>query len=101
MEEIGAQSPGFIKAPSLHACVRAKLLQLCPILCGPMDCSLPGSSVHGILQARILEWIAMPSSRASSLPRDQTCVYCNSALQTDSLPWRHWGSPPLYISGAK
>ena len=39
-----------------------------------MGCSLPGSSVHGILQARILEWIAIPFSRGSSLPRDQTCV---------------------------
>ena len=38
--------------------------------CNPMDCSLPGSSVHGILQARILEWAAMPSSRGSSRPRD-------------------------------
>ena len=49
-------------------------LQLCLTLCDPMDCSPPGSSVHGILQARILEWVAMPSSRGSSQPRDQTCV---------------------------
>ena len=47
-----------------------KSLQLCPTLCNPMDCSPPGSSVHGILQARILEWVAMPSSRGSSQPRD-------------------------------
>ena len=40
----------------------------------PVDCSPPGSSVHGILQARILEWVAIPSSRGSSQPRDQTCV---------------------------
>ena len=52
-------------------CVRAQSLQLCPALCDPRDCSPPGSSVHGILQARILEWIAMPSSRGSSQPRDQ------------------------------
>ena len=44
--------------------------QSCPTLCGPMDCSLPGSSVQGILQARILWWVAMPSSRGSSQPRD-------------------------------
>ena len=50
--------------------VRAELLQTCPILCDPMDCSPPGSSVHGILQARILEWVAMPSSQ----PRDRSCV---------------------------
>ena len=46
----------------------AKLLQSCPPLCDPMDCSPPGSSVHGILRARILEWVAMPSSRGSSDP---------------------------------
>ena len=56
------------------ACVCAKLLQLCLTLCDPMDSSPPGSSVHGILQARILEWVAMPSSRGSSRPRDRTCV---------------------------
>ena len=42
----------------------------------PMDCSLPGSSVHGILQARILEWVAIPFSRGSSQPRDRTQVSC-------------------------
>ena len=47
-------------------CVRA---QSCLTLCNPTDCSPPGSSVHGILQARILEWVAMPSSKGSSLPR--------------------------------
>ena len=47
-------------------CVRAKLLQWCPTLCDPVDRSPPGSSVHGILQARILEWVAMPSSKGSS-----------------------------------
>ena len=46
------------------------LTQSYPTLCNPMDCSPPGSSVHGILQARILEWVAMPSSRGSSQPRD-------------------------------
>ena len=54
----------------------AKSLQSCPTLCDPMDCNPPGSSVHGILQARILEWVARPSSRGSSQPRDQTCVSC-------------------------
>ena len=49
--------------------------QSCPTLCNPMDCSPPGSSVHGILQARILEWIAIPFSR-SSWPRDPTWVSC-------------------------
>ena len=45
-------------------------------LCNPMDCSPPGSSVHGILQARILEWVAISSSRGSSQPRDRTQVSC-------------------------
>ena len=52
----------------------AKSIQSCPILWDPRDCSLPGPSVHGILQARILEWVAMPSSRESSKPRGRTLV---------------------------
>ena len=56
--------------------MHAESLQLCSILYDPMDCSLPGSSVHGILQERILEWVAMPSSRGSSRPRDRTRVFC-------------------------
>ena len=55
-------------------------LQSCPTLCDPMDCSLPDSSVHGILQARILERGAMPSSRGSSPPRDGTLVSCVSCI---------------------
>ena len=51
-----------------------KVAQLCPTLCDPMDCSLPGSSVHGIIQARILEWVAIPFSRGSSWPRNRTQV---------------------------
>ena len=46
-----------------HAYMHAKSLQSCLTLCDPMDCNPPGSSVHGILQAGILEWVAMPSSR--------------------------------------
>ena len=55
---------------SLQAAAAAQLLQSCPTLCDPVDCSPPGSSVHGILQARKLEWVAMLSSRGSSQPRD-------------------------------
>ena len=47
-----------------------------PTLCDPMDYSPPGSSIHGILQARILEWVAIPFSRGSSQPKDQTRVSC-------------------------
>ena len=52
----------------------AKLLQLCLTLCDPMDCSPPGSSVHGISQARVLEWVAISSSKGSSELRNRTCV---------------------------
>ena len=55
-----------------------KMAHLCPTLCDPMDCSLPGFSVHGILQARILEWVAIPFSRRSSQPRDWTRIFCTA-----------------------
>ena len=67
-------------------CVCAKSLQLCPTLCNAMDCSPPGSSVHGILQARTLEWVAMRSSWGSCLPRDGTCISMSLALAQGSLP---------------
>ena len=57
-------------------CMHAKLLQSCLTLCDPVDHSLPGFSVHGILQARILEWVAISFSRGSSQPRDWTRVSC-------------------------
>ena len=72
------QSNQHIKMASLgvayFAC--AKSLQLCLILCNPMDYSSPGSSVHGILQARILERGAIPFSRGSPPPMDRTQVFC-------------------------
>ena len=52
--------------------------QSCPALCYPMGCSLPGSSVHGILQARILEWVTISLSRGSSRPRDRTQISCKA-----------------------
>ena len=55
---------------------RKSVTQSCWTLCDPMDCNPPRSSVHGILQARIVECVAMPSSRGSSWPRDQTWVTC-------------------------
>ena len=54
--------------------LKVLVTQLCPILCDPVDCSPPGSSVHGILQARILKWVAISYSRGSSQPRDETRV---------------------------
>ena len=60
--------------PTSYMRVCAKLLQLCPTLCDLMDCSLTASSVHGIPQARMLEWVVVPSSRGSSWLRDPTGV---------------------------
>ena len=61
--KISAKSEIYI--PNTFYKASATLLQ-CPTLCDPMDCSSPGSSVHGILQDKILEWVVMPSSRGSS-----------------------------------
>ena len=76
-----------------HMCVLAKSLQLCLTFFYPMDCRLPGSSVHGILWARILEWVAMPSSRRPSLPRNWTHVSCFLHWQVGSLPIVPTGKP--------
>ena len=54
--------------------------QSCLTLCDPMDCGPPGSSVHGIYQARILEWVAFSFSKGSFQPRDQTCVFASPSL---------------------
>ena len=54
----------------------SEVAQSCLTLCDPVDCSPPGSSVHGILQARILEWVAISFSRGSSQPKDSTWVSC-------------------------
>ena len=64
--------------------------QSCPGLCNSMDCSLLGSSVHGISQARILEWVSISFSRGSSLPKDQTM---SPAVASDSLPLSLQESP--------
>ena len=77
--------------PPPQVCMHTRSLQSCPTLCNAMDCSLPGSSVHGILQARRLDRVAMPSSR--DLP-DLGIELASPALQTDSLLLSHWGSPP-------
>ena len=73
--------------------VRAQSLQSCPTLCDPTDYSPPGSSVHGILQARTLEWVAMPSSRASSRPRDRTHDSCSSCTVNGLFTTRPLGKP--------
>ena len=79
-----------------HACGAAAegdtCFPKCPTLCDPTDCGPPGSSVHGILQARILEWVAIPFSRGSSWPRDGTRV---SHMQGD-YHLSHQGSPKVF-----
>ena len=59
---------------SVGICIGGGVAQSCPTLCDPMDCSLPGASIHGIFQAIVLEWIAISFSRGSSRPRDRTQV---------------------------
>ena len=73
--------------------------QSCPTLCDPMDCSPPGSFVHGILQARIVAWVTIPFSRGSSRPTDQTHISCVSCIAggfftvwaTREAQWASWG----------
>ena len=77
--------------PVINSCVPAKLLQSCPSLCDPMNCSPPGSSVSGLLQAGILEWVVMMSSRGSSRPGTEPASPMSSALAggfcTTSATW--------------
>ena len=104
-------------------CMCAQSLQSCPTLCNPLDCNPANSSVHEILQARILEWVAIPFCRGSSQPRDQTCISCiaftswairEAVSPTCSLlsrvaslgewwrpgEWRHHGLRPLLLRAA-
>ena len=88
----GVQAGSLLREP----CMFAKLPQSCPTLWVHMDCGPPGSSVHGILQARILEWVAMPTSGGSSQRRDRTpCVLYLLNWQVGSLPLAPPGKPCL------
>ena len=84
-----------IQVPAL-LCV-CSVTQSCQNLCNPIDCSLSSSSIHGILQARILEWVAIFFSRGSSQPRDQTRLLCFLHWQASSLPLCHLGSLPALL----
>ena len=80
-------APGFHLSFSLLCLLCACLItQLCSTVAGPLDGSLPGSSVQGIFQARILEWVEISSSRGSSRPKDGTNVSHVSCIAADSLP---------------
>ena len=85
----------------LFSSVHAKSRQSCPALCHPMDCSLPGSSVHGILQTRILEWVAILFSRGSSRSRDRTHISCSSCITGGFFTTEPPGFPktPLPVLG--
>ena len=92
--EKGAHKILMLPWAQLPPVLCAKSLQLCPTLGNPMDCSPPGSSVHEILQTRILEWVAISFSRGSSWPRDGTSIsYIYLHWQTGSLPLAPPGKP--------
>jgi len=80
--------------------VKVLVVQSCPTLCSPMDYSPPGSSVHGVLQARILEWVAIPFAVRFSRPRDWTQISCIGGRLFNHLS--HQGSPLmqwLFVDG--
>ena len=96
--------------------VKVLATQSCPTLHDPMDYSLPGSSVHGILQARILEWVAIPFSKGLSQPRDQTLISCivgrfltiwaTKKVHNSLMQWlKHWlkstGGTSLVVKGLR
>ena len=72
---------------------KSEVAQSCPTVCNPVDCSLPGFSIHGILQARILEWGAISFSRGSFQPKDRTWVSCIAGRRFTLKPP---GKPLLY-----
>ena len=81
---ISSPTPPTFKEPCVYieSESETEVAQPCPTLCDPLDCSLPGSSLHGILQARVLEWVAISFSRGSSRPRNRT--------QVSHIPGRHF-----------
>ena len=83
----------FHRTASLYQCRDCLVTQSCPTLCDPMDSSTPGSSVHGILQVRILEWVAIPFSGGSSPPSDWTHVFCIG--RQILYHWVNWEAPSL------
>ena len=87
---LSGYSPDLLVTPRKTVSVCVLVSQSCLTLRDSMDCSPSGSSVYGILQARILEWVATSYSRGSSWPRDQTW---SPALQADSLPVESLGIP--------
>ena len=101
-QEIFSEFLAIVKRKKMKVLVA----QSCPTLCDPMNCSPPAFSVHEILQARILEWVAIPFSRGSYWPRDQTWVSCTAgkfltiwAVLDPFMPgWCFLDPPWLFIS---
>ena len=81
-------------------CVGVLAAQLCPTLCDSMDCSSPGSSVHGLLQSRILEWNGQPFSSSRNLPYPEI-EFKSPVSQADSLPSKPPGKPKCYCKYAQ
>ena len=89
----------YLKHHPYHVIPTCMLSCFSLTFCDPTDCSPSGSSDHGILQARILEWVAMPSSRGSSRPRDRTWVsYMSLHWQAGSLPLVPPGKPSIILA---
>ena len=86
-----------IRGRDVDLILHAKLLQLCQTLCEPMDCSPPGSSVHGTLQARILEWVAMPFSRDLPHPGIEPGSPVSPALAAGVFTTEPPGKPALLM----
>ena len=81
----------FTRKLKIYDYLWSEVAQSCPTLCDPMDCSLPGFSVHGIFQARVLEWVVIAFSRGSSQPRDRTWV--SRIVDRCFYPLSQQGSP--------
>ena len=79
--------------------LESEVAQSCLTLCDPVDCSPPGSSIHEILQARILEWVAISFSRGSSQPRDRTQVFRIAGRRFNLWATRGWFCIGLILSG--
>ena len=98
---VGVESQGSFM-PGLSNISCAKSLQLCPSLCNSKEGGPPGSSVHGILQAGILEWVAMPSSKGSSQLRDRTYISYVSCIGRQVLyHYHHLGIPNISQLGTE
>ena len=109
VEESGRKPSWFLSSwdeNNQHRCLFLHLLvtPLCLTLWDPMDCNPPGSSVHGVLQARILEWVAMPSSRRSSRPRGWSQISCTASRcftfwATREAQWSACSTDDLHLNG--